>query len=129
MPNGAASLRLWRLDLLFLNLRQERVPLRGVATPARSTLLFMMKHGPGASHTTVDCRLGFRQMALADAETVERVHAGTHLGRLALRMETIVLEVFPIVAGLIVGAEGAAGIVTAMHHAVLATRVAGNTVD
>ena len=62
-------------------------------------------------------------MAFADGDTVERFHARAGQIRLGLRAE-VVSEILPVISGLIVRSERAAGIVAAVDHAVLATRVA-----
>src|SRR5256885_11123792 len=61
----------------------------------------------------------------ADAEAVVGALRQFGIGGIRLRLRAeVVFEVFPVVASLIIRAEGAAGVVAAMHHAMLAARVA-----
>src|SRR5205823_1701743 len=76
----------------------------------------------------VDGGLGFGQMAFANREAVERVDFLPAFITRRLGPE-IVFEILPVVAALKVGAEGAAGVVAAVDHAVFATRIAGDAVD
>ena len=76
----------------------------------------------------VDGSLGFSQMPLADGEAIEGLHFMAALVTRRFRPE-IVFEILPVIAALEVGAERAAGVVPAMHHAILAARIAGDAVD
>ena len=49
-------------------------------------------------------------------------------GRYGFGLAEVVFEVLPVIAALVVGAERAAGIVTAMHHAMFAARIARDAV-
>src|SRR5262249_16908000 len=81
----------------------------------------------GSRHTAFDGSFGLGQVAFADRHSVEGIDAAALVERLGLGAK-VVFDVFPVVPALIIGAERAAGVVSAVHHAILATRVAGNAV-
>src|ERR1700729_3002845 len=68
-------------------------------------------------------------MAFADGHAVERALRQFWRGRIWFWFRAkIIFDVLPVVDGLIIRAERAAGVVTAMHHAMLAARIARNAI-
>ncbi len=87
-----------------------------------------LEGGPGAGEAGFNRGLGFGQMTFADGIAIE----GLDVAALVIGLgpgPQVVSDVFPRVAGLVIGAESAAGVIAAMDHAVFAARVAGDAVD
>src|SRR5258707_9754316 len=122
-----------------LDFGEQVVPLRSVhaATTAMAVgvrlvvFLSARESGLGAGRGGLggfNGGFGFGQMPLADGPTVEGVDAFARVIGLGLGSE-VVFDVLPVVASLVVGAESAARIVSAMPHAILAPSIAGHAVD
>src|SRR5262245_54606906 len=83
--------------------------------------------GPVDFRSAVNNSLGFGQVTLADRKSVESINPITFGIRPGFGRE-VIFEILPVIAALIIRAQRAAGIVAAMHHAVLAARVARDAV-
>src|SRR5258707_903350 len=91
-------------------------------------MIIMLKTGFGAGKPMVDGSLCFSQVAFADRESVKSVHLTALI--IGFRPSSkVVFDILPVIAALIIGAERAAGVISAMNHAILATRIAGDAVD
>src|SRR6185369_17016993 len=75
----------------------------------------------------VDGLFCFGKVSFADRETIECIDTRARWIGLGLPRE-VGFKIFPIVARLIIRAEGATLFVAAMHHAILAARIAGDAV-
>src|SRR5689334_10352878 len=109
---------------------REQLVALGSVTCATGTAVIVaaLKSGFCASQFWINGSPGFSQVALANREAVE----GVYFSALVIRFgfgPKVIFEIFPVIAALIVRAEGAAGIVATVHHAVFATRIAGDSVD
>src|SRR5262245_55576303 len=124
-PGPASTFRVF-------DLRQQLIALGSIAGAASAATAFGMlmrflaalENGLRSVHRrarAVDRRLGVRQMAFADRDTVEGALGQFRRGRKRLGLgPEVVFEILPVVAALIIRAERAAGIVAAMDHAILA---------
>src|SRR6266446_3446285 len=88
----------------------------------------MLESGLCAGKSLVNRGLCFGEMAFANRESVEGLNVAAFIVGFRFGSE-IVFEILPVIAAFEVGAQGAAGIITAMHHAIFATRIARHAIN
>src|SRR6266850_1799721 len=91
-------------------------------------IIVMLKSRFSAGKPMVDGGLCFSQVTFADRESVKSVYLAALIIGLRSSSE-VVFDILPVIAALIIGAERATGVVSAMDHAVFAARIAGDAID
>src|SRR5438552_6212475 len=118
-PHHADNIHRRSSELLLVGLTdfsEQIIALSSVTGPTGTARAFAaLKRGVRAPQPRIDRRPRFSEMAFADGKPVERFDVCAGAIRLRLRPE-IVFEILPIIAALVIRAERATRVITAMHH-------------